>query len=247
MRVFLSGDGHRPFLKHEFYNFYRLHSYEYLRKSGRNEVPLIPRYKDFICDSGIFSFLNGKNAKNVDWEEYMYKYSDFIRENKIKNYVEIDVDKMIGLDEVEKLRIKLNKRVGWDCMPVWHINRGYDKWLEICKDYEYICFGAFLTDGLERKKFHMIEQFLKDAKKNNCNVHGLGFTNFEWLHKLKFYSVDSSSWTIGNRFGSICQFQGNRVKNLQRPSGTRISNGHNLSWHNFNEWMKFVKYAEKNL
>lgn len=246
MKIFLAGTGGLPFLEEKFYDFNRLASYEYLKKDAREKL-VLNNYNDFILDSGIFSFLNGKNAKNVDWEKYMFEYAEFVKKYEIKNYVEIDIDKMVGLAEVEKLREKLNKKVGWKCIPVWHMNRGYDKWLEICRDYDYVCFGAFLTDGLEKSKFHMIQQFLEDAKKENCKVHGLGFTNFEWLKKLKFYSVDSSSWTVGNRFGSICQFQRDRIKAITRPEGTKIKDHHKLGWHNFNEWVKFSKWAEKNI
>ena len=75
-----------------------------------------------------------------------------------------DIESVIGLEETEKLRKRLEKRVGWKSIPVWHMNRGYDKWIEICKEYDYVCFGAFLTDGLKESKFYMIEQFLNDAK-----------------------------------------------------------------------------------
>ena len=94
---------------------------------------------------------------------------------------------------------------------------------------------SFLTDGLKESKFHMIEKFLNDAKKENCKVHGLGFTNFKWLPKLHFYSVDSSSWTIGNRFGSIEKFEDNKIKHLKRPEGTRIKEHDKLACHNFKE------------
>ena len=245
MKIFLAGDGGRPFIKNNFYKFYRLNSYEYLKKQ-RDEIVVIDKFKDYILDSGVFSFLNGKNT-NIDWEKYMVDYANFVREHKIKNYVELDIDKMIGLDNVEILRKKLQKRVGWKSIPVWHMNRGYEKWLEICRDYDYICFGAFLTDGLSNKKFIQIKKFLEDAKKEDCKVHGLGFTQFQWLKKLPFYSVDSSSWTTGNRFGSICKYEGDRVRNLKRPDNTRIKDGSKLANHNFNEWIKYCRWAEKNI
>ena len=246
MKVFLAGEGGKPWLKENFFNFYRLHSYEYLKKEPE-EVAILKKYDDFILDSGIFSFLNGKNTKNVNWEKYMQDYADFVRENKIKNYVEMDIESVIGLEETEKLRKRLEKRVGWKSMPVWHMNRGYDKWLEICKEYDYVCFGAFLTDGLSESKYPIIKKFLDDAKKHNCKVHGLGFTNFKWLPKLPFYSVDSSSWTIGNRFGSIWKYENGKVKHLKRPEGTRISDGTKLAKHNFYEWIKFKKWADINI
>jgi hypothetical protein len=247
MKIFLAGEGPKPFMKDNFYDFYRLCSYHYLNKKGNAEISLIHKFKDFILDSGIFTYLNGKESEGIDWEKYMVDYAKFVRENKIKNYVEIDIDSIVGLDIVEKLRTRLHKNVGWKSMPVWHMNRGYDKWLEICHDYEYICFGAFLTDGLSREKYKGIPKFLMDARAKNCKVHGLGFTSFQHLKKLKFYSVDSSSWTIGVRFGSISKYEGDKIKNITSGKDKRIIDNFKLSTHNFYEWIKYSNYAENNL
>lgn len=240
MKVFLAGTG---YLVKGFFDFYRLESYLTAVKNPQKYT----KYKDFILDSGLFSYLNGADASAVDWEEYVDKYADFVRENCIKNYVEVDADRLIGLREVERLRERLIKRVGWKPMPVWHINRGYDEWLRECRDFSYVCFGAFLTDGLPEKKYPMIRKFLEDAEKNNCKVHGLGFTSMKYLNKLKFYSVDSSSWTTGNRFGTVYCFDGKKLVSNTRPTGKRIANQKKLGEHNFMEWVKFSQYADLNL
>ena len=138
----------------------------------------------------------------------------------------------------------LEKRVGWKSIPVWHTNRGYDKWLEIVKDYDYVCFGSFLTDGCKRSKYPLIAKFLSDASKQNCKVHGLGFTSMEFLKKLKFYSVDSSSWTAGNRFGITYLFKKNTLQLQTKKPNTRVKNQRALAHHNFFEWVKFSKYAD---
>jgi len=246
MKIYLAGEGYKPFLSDEFYDFYRLASFTYIQKD-KVEITAIPKFKDFILDSGIFTYLNGKDPTKVDWDEYLHRYAAFVRENQIKNYVELDIDKAIGLAAVEKLRSRLNKMVGWDCIPVWHFGRGYDKWLEVCKDYSYVCFGAFLTDGLDKNKYPYITQFLNDAKKNNCKVHGLGFTVFDWLKKLPFYSVDSSSWTAGNRYGHACAFRRDRVLNVGKPIGHKVADHRKLASHNFYEWIKFSQYTENTL
>lgn len=237
LKIFLAGGGYMP---DNFYNFYRLESY---LTAKQKRMPY-NRYKDFILDSGIFSYLNGKDTKNVDWEKYVAEYADFVRENQIKNYVEVDVDRIVGYDIVKKLREMLEKKVGWKSMPVWHINRGYDDWEETIKEYNYVCFGAFLTDNLKKEKFPMIKKFLDDANKNNCKVHGLGFTSMEWLKKLKFYSVDSSSWSTGNRFGTVYKFEKDRLLTFPKKANTRITNQKLLGHHNFYEWVKFSQYAD---
>lgn len=241
MKIYLAGTGNFCWQPRDFYNFYRLESYLAIKKDDP-----IERYKDFILDSGIFSYLNGKKTEGVDWDKYVYDYAKLVRERRIRNYVEVDVDKMIGLKETERLRRSLEKQVGWKSMPVWHTNRGYDKWLEICRDYDYVCFGAFLTDNLSASKYHLIEKFISDAQKENTKVHGLGFTNFNWLKKLKFYSVDSSSWLSGVRYGHLNMYQGGKIVNIHKKEH-RIKDIYKLAWHNFNEWLLFSNYAETHL
>jgi hypothetical protein len=131
-------------------------------------------------------------------------------------------------------------------MPVWHLSREWDKWVEICRDYDYVCFGAFITDGMTPSQYEIVPKFLNEAKKHDCKVHGLGFTSFENLKKMKFYSVDSSTWTIGNRFGSFSTIKNGLIKNNKRPIGSRVVNHKALEAHNLNVWIQYSKYAEFN-
>lgn len=243
MRVFLAG---RPRYKENFdrFDYYRLESFYYIDK---NNPANIHDYKDFILDSGVFTFLNAKTQKKMDWYEYAAKYADFVKLHEIKNYVEIDVEKFIGLDEMERLRDFMEKRVGWQCMPVWHLNRGWAKWEEICRSHKYICFGAFITDGLTPSQYSVIPKFLSEAKKHDTKVHGLGFTAFTHLKRLKFYSVDSSTWTVGNRFGSVPVIRNGIITNIRRKPGFMISDRRRLEKHALNVWIEYAKYAEKNL
>lgn len=245
MKVFLAGDAYRPWEKFNFSSFYRLDSYLTLSKQANFMSP--HAFDDFILDSGVFSYLNGKDGSKVDWDKYVVDYAAFVKKHKIKNYVEVDIDRMVGLEVVEKLRAKLESLVGWQSMPVWHMNRSYDKWLEICRSHSYICFGAFLTDNLPESKYPYVRQFIADAKKENCRVHGLGFTSMKWLRVLPFYSVDSSSWTAGSRFGHVVHFDGKNINPINRPANTKVRDQKQLAYHNFFEWVKFVRYADKNL
>lgn len=242
MRMYLAGSGGLVWKGRDFYDFHRLDSYLAIDK--QNEDP--HRYRSFILDSGIFSYLTSRDPTKVDWEKYATEYAQYVKKAGIRNYVEIDIDRVLGLGEVERLRQYIEKKVGWKCMPVWHMGRGYDKWLEICRDYDYVCFGAFLTDNLAPSKFGQITHFLKDAKKQDCKVHGLGFTSGVWMPRLPFHSVDSSSWTAGIRYGFVFEFRQGVMKQHIRPASHIISDPKALHLHNFYEWVKFAEYAETN-
>ena len=242
MKIYLAGDVKYPAQNRRF-DYYRLESFFYFRDSSAH---FVPKYKDFILDSGVFTFLNQKREQ-VDWYRYAARYAEFVKKHRIKNYVEIDVDSYIGLAEVEKLRAYLEKAVGWRSMPVWHIGRGWDDWAKLCREYDYICFGAFLTDGLDKKQYKNLPIFLNEAEKRNCRVHGLGFTNMAGLKRYRFHSVDSTTWLMGNRAGNVYFFRNNTMRHIKKPKGSRMYDIAALERHNLNEWIKFSNYAETNL
>jgi hypothetical protein len=239
VRVYLAGMGGLPWKKRNFYDFYRLDSFLVIL----SDEP-VHKYKDFILDSGAFSYMNGRKTDDIDWDEYADRYAAFVLKKNIRNYIEIDVDRVIGLSEVERLRRRIEKKVGWKSMPVWHVGRGYDYWLKMCTDYDYVCFGAFLVDKLDSSKYPIVTKFIRDASRLNARVHGLGFTGFKWLPKLHFYSVDSSSWLAGNRYSHVCKYKDGRVNIIKKPAGCRMTNLEELAWHNFKEWLLFSNYAD---
>lgn len=241
MRIYLAGHVGNLWQKRNFYNFYHLDNFIDI---PRDEP--VHKYKDFMLDSGAFSFVYGKKPGELDWEKYADRYADFVREKQIKNYIELDIDKLIGLKEVERLRKRIEKRVGWKSMPVWHVNRGYEYWIKMCTDYDYVCFGAFLVDRADKKNYSFIIKFIRDASLLNAKVHGLGFTNFEWLPKLHFYSVDSTSWLAGNKFGFIFKYENGKCISINKRSSEncRLIRPDEAAWHNFQEWVKFSYYAD---
>ena len=44
MRVFLAGTGSKPWIKENFYDFYRLSSYEYLKKDSKEILPFCSNF-----------------------------------------------------------------------------------------------------------------------------------------------------------------------------------------------------------
>lgn len=105
--------------------------------------PYIPRFKSFLLDSGAFTFLNSaQKYSSVNWNAYADRYADFIRENGIKRYFELDLDGVIGLHNTERLRARIEARSGVQCIPVWHRARGKDYFLSMVRDYSYVAVGG---------------------------------------------------------------------------------------------------------
>jgi hypothetical protein len=245
MKIFLAGSGWEKtcWANDNFYNFNRLESFAYISKF---EETILKKYKNFLLDSGAFTYLNNANDNKINWDDYIDKYANFINKHDIKYFFELDIDNIVGLKEVERLRHKLEKKTKKKSIPVWHKNRGLDYWKKMVSEYKYVAIGGIVTNEIKRKEYIFFNSLIKIAENNNCNVHGLGFTNLKGLKKYKFYSVDSTSWLSGNRFGAVYWFNGITMKKQNKKQGQRVLTNKTAK-HNFKEWVKFNNYAEINL
>lgn len=239
MIIYLAGENAEAWKKRNYYEFNRLASFYYMK----DEREIINKFNNFILDSGAYTFMTSMKNQNINWDDYVISYANFIKQYNIKNYFELDIDSLVGIKEVERLRKLLENTSGVKCIPVWHKSRGLEYWKNMCKEYNYVAIGGLVTQEIKRTEYDVFYPLLKIAKENNTKVHGLGFTNLKGLEKYKFYSVDSTSWLSGNRFGAVYWFDGKTMKKQNKAIGQRVKTNM-TAINNFNEWVKFSKYAE---
>lgn len=220
-----------------------LQSYYYCNEF--TEKVVIPSCDSFMLDSGAFTFFS--SGKHVDWNEYIKKYADFITRNDVKLFFELDIDSLVGYENVLLLRKKLESLTNRKCIPVWHKSRGLDEFVKMCKEYDYVALGGIVAKEITQKEYKYFPKLIKIAHENGAKIHGLGFTNLVGLTKYHFDSVDSTSWVSGNRFGSIYKFNGKTMVKYDKKEGQRLSDSRKVAVHNFNEWVKFAEYAKGNL
>ena len=206
----------------------------------------IPYMKNFMLDSGAFTFMTSHKGK-VDWNDYLRRYADFINKNNVQLFFELDVDSVTGYKKVLEMRKFLERETGKQPIPVWHKSRGKEEFLKMCDEYKYVAIGGIVSKEITRQEYKYFPWFINEAHKRGCKIHGLGFTNLEGIKKYHFDSVDSTSWTTGNRFGAIYRFNGTTMEKYDKKEGQRLADSRAVAIHNFNEWVKFQKYAESNL
>lgn len=240
MKIFLAGTNiNEEILKNHKIDYF-LESFYTVKKW---QLPYIKKAKMFLLDSGAFTFMN--NFKGVvNWDNYIEEYAKFINKYDIKYFFELDIDVIVGLEEVKRLRHKLEKLTNKKCIPVWHKSRGIKEWIEMTKEYDYVAIGGIVVREIKSKDYKNFTQLLEIAKQNNCKVHGLGFTNLNKLKDYKFYSVDSTSWLSGGRFGTLYFFNGSNLVQ-KKVKNKRIGDYMGSHHHNVDEWIKFQQYAEK--
>lgn len=115
MGVFLAGE---PPLKNikdaDWEGLNILETYYYLQNN--KEFPrLIGNFQNFLLDSGAFTFMSGAGVVNFD--KYVEGYAAFIKKYNVKNFFELDIDSVVGIKEVERLREKLERLSGVSLSP----------------------------------------------------------------------------------------------------------------------------------
>lgn len=244
VKVFLAGSGpeNRIWIKRNNFDFFRLQTFFHI---SDHEKKIIHKYSDFLLDSGAFSFFGG--AK-VDWNEYVTTYIDFINKYNVKHFFELDLYSIIGIPETEKLRTRIEKETGKQAIPVFHKMLGIEYYKTLCKNYKYIAISAsgMYESKWTRQEPERLKKMVIYAKQKGVKVHGLGYTKIKMLSEIPFYSVDSTAWMSGGRFGVIHTFNGIGFNQQKKPPKHRVKSQKTMD-HNFNEWVKFQKYANANL
>lgn len=216
------------------------------------QLPYTKQKELFLLDSGAFTFMSNQHeGSKVDFDKYLTEYTKFINKHDIKYFFELDIDVVVGYERVKELRARLERETGKKCIPVWHKSRGLDEWVKMTEDYDYVAIGGIVTKEIKSTEYKYFTPLLEIAKKNNCRVHGLGFTSIKNLEKYKFYSVDSTSWKSGGRFGTLYKFENGTMYQIKKPDGFRAKSKNGwyskIELFNCEAWVKFQKYADTHL
>lgn len=226
-----------------FTNFNILQSFAFIDSPDvQVRVKANKHFRDFILDSGAFTYMNGKDGSKVDWDDYVERYAKTINDYDIKNFIELDIDSVVGLQEVERLRKKLEHLTNKQSIPVWHKARGKDYWTRMCHEYPYIAIGGIVTKEIKRSEYGIFRFMINEAHKANARVHGLGFTNLKLLNQFNFDSVDSSSCNP-TRFGAVSFFNGLTIVNKKVPKGYRLDYV-KATQRSFDAWVQYANYLE---
>ena len=223
-----------------------LESFYYLRKN-EEFMALAKHFGSFLLDSGAFTFMTGAYKGAINWDEYVEEDARFINKHDIKLFFELDIDSVVGLQEVERLREKLEALTGKRPIPVWHKNRGKEYFIKMCENYPSGALGGIVTKEIPRQKYEKgFPWIIKTAHLHHCKIHGLGYTTILNLPKYHFDSVDSTAWLYGNRGGYLYKFNPSKGTMDQLHADNARLKSREGAVNNFREWVKLCKYMEAN-
>ncbi len=176
-----------------------------VRKGGRTEsgVHTGAYFKDRKHDD--FSYIHTK-----EYQEYRDSYIEFIKKNKkhLTVYSNLDV---INNAELTWENQKIMEGEGLSPIPVYHISNkpGDTKWLKkyIDKGYDYIALGGGYPNP-PKETFTIYDRIWNDILTDDkgmpiVKVHGYAVTSLKTMLRYPWYSVDSTSWVMTARMGSI--------------------------------------------
>lgn len=181
-----------------------LFSYYEFRNRKEQEIHYILRNTDeVIVDSGAFTFMN--SGKVVKWKNYVDEYIDFIKRYNIKNFIELDLYGILGLEKTEKIRRRIETKTEKQSIPVYHGTLPISYFRTLCQNYPYVAVSA--TGTIESSKWtknkQVLRQVIKIGHGYGTKIHGLGYTKSDCINKkeVNFDTVDSTAWLSGARFG----------------------------------------------
>jgi hypothetical protein len=186
--------------------------YELFNKGKLNNKKTIVRmaknFNHYILDSGLFTLMFGALKGKKD-EAYINKWyeslTDFVLwEEYGGTMVEVDCQKVLGVEKAWEYRIKMKEKVPNRIINVFHIEDGQKGLERLIEFSDYIAISVPELRFCGKKNYlNQVANFIK-SKKPSIDIHLLGCTERQKLKELSFCSsADSSSWISGIRYGQI--------------------------------------------
>ncbi len=225
MRVCLAGFEKMDYvLKHKPKNV--LVSYLYL-KDDREKLKLLKESVEFIIlDSGAASIIGAelsgtKDSKKAtikqgsekikeqfggNYDNYFENYKKFVSENLdvLSAVVELDIIDVVGEEKAMRWRDEMYAIAKEKMIAVYHGNKE-ENFEEMCKKYPYVGIVHSSSKGTNQSLFNI-------AKKHKTKIHGFAMTKEQEMRMYPYYSVDSTSWLAGARFGATFYFRQNKLE-----------------------------------
>lgn len=200
-----------------------LMSYEYLKGKGHSQLKRYPDMHLFI-DSGAYTYQNDPKYEDYtieQWEDQIKTYLDWVRKHKDSIFAIADLDLQylpnVGYEVVYEWRKKYFEpfmlETGIPVCFIYHED-GMDQWEYMCKRYPYVGLSLAL-DKAENGEEQLKEMF-RIAEKHNTLCQGMASTNTQLLVKYPFYTVDSTTWNVGLKYGEISVWNGTKMSRIKK-------------------------------
>lgn len=175
-------------------------SYWYFQKHdiGAFLTNTFQRKPAVFADSGAFSAKSqGVSIKIDEYIKWLHRWKEHF-----DCYANLDV---IGNHRQTMENQRIIESAGLAPLPVYHAGEPWEALSGLTERYSYIALGG-LVGNAKHDRGKTVWRFCCKAfevAKKRCVYHGFGCTSWQTMRDFPWYSVDSSSWASGFRYGQV--------------------------------------------
>lgn len=169
---------------------------------------------ELFADSGAFSAATlGVTIRLADYAAWLKNWRHIIT-------TAATLDVIGDPDATHRNTIALEDR-GLDILPVFHTGSPWSRLEKLCASYSYVALGGMVPYArYPDEVLRWLVRCFRIGAAHGAVFHGFGQTRFATLAALPFYSVDSSSWGSGARYGAMYLWNERRARLLTMQTGT---------------------------
>jgi len=150
-----------------------------------------------FADSGAFSAWTLGLEIDIDaYIAWLHKWNRFF-----DCYANLDVrGDLKGTKENQRIL----EEAGLEPLPVYHAGEPFAYFEELIEKYDYIALGGVAGKHLRGTSLmRWLIRCFRAVEGKPVALHGFGMTAWTLLKSFPWYSVDSTSWATGNRYGTV--------------------------------------------
>jgi hypothetical protein len=185
----------------------------------------LPARPQVFVDSGAYSAgTQGAHIELVDYVAFLKRW-----EHWIDVFANLDQVSYLGRhptdDAVATLtnQRRMEDMLGKRPIPVFHAGEDFDYLDGYCADHDYVALGGMASNAPAGSVVRWVIKCFRTAERTGTRFHGFGQTRKPLLTAAPWYSVDSSSWGSGHRYGGVVLWDGRRHEFVQVRVGDHRS------------------------
>jgi hypothetical protein len=193
-------------------------SFHYHQKTDLQEI--VDCYNgpvEVFADSGAFSAATlGATIKLEDYAAWLKQWDHLLT---VRATLDVIGDPAATARNTARL-----EAMGLPVLPVFHAASPFSELEALTKRYDYMALGGMVPHAKDAPAVRRwLVQCFKIARQTGTVFHGFGQTNLETVRDFPFYSVDSSAWASGMRYGTITLWDKRTNRFVKLQGGDRVA------------------------
>jgi hypothetical protein len=168
---------------------------------------------EVFADSGAFSAATlGSTIRLADYAAWLKDW-----QHLVTTAATLDV---IGDPDATQRNTLALEDMGLKVLPVFHVGSPWERLEKLCAQYRYVALGGMVPyTRMYGEVMRWLVRCFRIGAAHGTVFHGFGQTNITVMSSLPFYSVDSSTWSHGAKFGLFKLFDGRAGRIVQVSAG----------------------------